>query len=533
MTGRGIAGLVVAITLLHLALALPARPSDVTPGAFLRLPLELPVAIALLCLWPRRPLRLALILATATLLVLRLADLGTFQAFSRPFNPALDLHLLVSGWTLLSASVGWSRAAAAVGLAGLGVAAFVGVLSWSLHAVAELGRGQRSLVLGCAAGILITGAALMPHPRVTAGAVPETTQRVARMADAAADLRRFSATLATDDVGEPDFAAIGDRDVILLFVESYGRSFLTDPAYADVAGPRIRAIEARLAGAGWTMRSAWVTAPTRGGQSWLSHGTLLSGLWTDNQARYDRLIASERRSLNDLFGAAGWHTGAAMPAITLDWPESAWFGYDVLLDASGMGYRGAPFEWVTMPDQFTLRQIERRLRGPGPDMIEAALITSHAPWTPLPRILDWGAIGDGAIFDGTRRDGASPREVWSDPARIRAAYAASLDYALEVIAQYIARFGEDALFVVVGDHQPAQLLTGPRAGADVPLHVVAADPALLAPLPGAFSAGLVPPEDAPSLRMDRLRAIFATIWERPGQGPGTTSPQPTPAKDGT
>jgi hypothetical protein len=270
-----------------------------------------------------------------------------------------------------------------------------------------------------------------------------------------------------------------------------------------------------LGAAGWHARSAWAEAPVRGGQSWLSHATALSGLWVDSQARHDRLIASERRSLNRLFGAAGWRVGAAMPAITLDWPESAWFGYDVTLDAEALRYRGEPFEWVTMPDQYTLWAMDRTLRGGPPVMVEAALITSHAPWTPLPRILPWEAVGDGSAFDGTRRDGDTPREVWADRDRVREQYALSLDYALEVVAQYVALHGEGALFVVLGDHQPAAMLTGPDASADVPVHVIADDPALLEGLPPAFAPGLRP-ED-PGLRLDALRGVLSEAFEAPAR----------------
>ena len=54
-----------------------------------------------------------------------------------------------------------------------------------------------------------------------------------------------------------------------------------------------------------------------------------------------------------------------MPAITLPWPEADWFGYDRVLAARDLGYRGQPFNWVTMPDQFTLAAFERQLLGAG------------------------------------------------------------------------------------------------------------------------------------------------------------------------
>ena len=78
-----------------------------------------------------------------------------------------------------------------------------------------------------------------------------------------------------------------------------------------------------------------------GGQSWLAHASVLSGLWIDGEGRYRALarqpaaVAAPRSR-----SAAGWRTAAVMPAITRAWPEAAWFGYDRVLAAGDLGYRG-------------------------------------------------------------------------------------------------------------------------------------------------------------------------------------------------
>ncbi|WP_281826911.1 sulfatase [Jannaschia rubra] len=513
------AGAVLAVVLLQAVLRFPGRPRDMGIGTFLLLPIELPIILLALLILRAWWLRAAVVTGATGVLILRIADIGTFQAFSRPFNPALDLHLLVSGWDLLSSSIGRAQALALIAAAVLAVGAVAAALWWALSALVRLRGVARRAAVAVSALLLVAGLAGLAVPRapVTADLIPETARRLGRMTDAVRDLRAFAAELPQDDVGQPGFAALRGRDVIVVFVESYGRSFVEDAPFAPAAQDRLRAVEARLAEAGWHARSGWLTAASRGGQSWLNHGTFLSGLWVDGQARYDRLMTSERRSLNRLFGQAGWRTGAVMPAITLDWPEAAWFGYDVTLDAAGLGYRGQPFEWVTMPDQYTLTALDDRLRGTGPVMVEAALITSHAPWTPLPRILPWEEIGDGSVFDGSNRDGDTPREVWADPDRIRTQYALALDYSLEVIGQWVARQPEDALIVVLGDHQPAQLLTGPDATADVPIHVMSRDAALLDRLPDdIFGPGMIPSPDRPAQRMDAMRAVFATEFEDAG-----------------
>ena len=512
--GPTVLALIVGIALLHAILVMPSHPAGLVPARLLRPTWELPAILLALTLLPGPWPRGAVVAAATALMVLRAADLGTYAAFSRPFNPLLDLHLLVSGWSLLASSVGREQAVLAVGFVLVAVALVAGLLWVSLSRMGRASRSMRGGSTGLA--LALCGlAAVLPGWRPLA-VTPAIAAQVTRMKTGVADLAAFTEALRAAPGQAPTFAALQGRDVILAFVESYGRSFLEDVDFAATAIPRLGAIEARLTQAGWSARSGWLAAPTRGGQSWLSHATLLSGLRVDSQVRYDRLMVSDRRSLNRLFGAAGWRTGAAMPAITLDWPEAAWYGYDTMLDAAGLDYRGQPFEWVTMPDQYTWSALDARLRGQGPAMIEVALITSHAPWTPLPDILPWGAIGDGSVFDGTHRAGDTPRAVWSDPATIRSQYAKSLDYALEVMGQYVARSGDGALFILLGDHQPAPLLTGQGASPDVPLHILSDDPALLARLPDdLFAPGMMPDPGRPTLPMQDLRAMLTTIYETP------------------
>ncbi|PTX41107.1 sulfatase [Allosediminivita pacifica] len=509
--------LTLGVGLLHLVLVMPAHPAGLTLAQVLRPTWELPVVLLALAILPGRWMRGVVVALSLVLVMLRGANIATFMALSRPFNPLLDMHLLVSGWDLLRSSIGTAMAIGAVALVLLALTA----LTWLLWACVSRWPAIPVPTRTGAAGLALALPLLtlpVPHWRAFA-MTPVVTDQISRMSRDMADLSAFTETLSQAPDPQPGFAALEDRDVILAFVESYGRSFLDDPELARTARPRLRAVEERLQETGWHIRSAFAAAPTRGGQSWLSHGTLLSGLQVDSQTRYERLMRSDRASLNRLFGAAGWQTGAAMPAITLDWPEAAWFGYDTTLDADALDYHGQPFEWVTMPDQYTWSAMDRMLRQPGPDMIELALISSHAPWTPLPRILPWKDIGDGAIFDGSHRDGATPTEVWADRESIRRQYARSLDYALEITGQYIARSGDGALFVVLGDHQPAPLITGHDAPPDVPVHIISDDPRLLDRLPAdIFAEGIVLP-DGPVIPMRDLRKILVTAFETPLEPP--------------
>ncbi|MCK5933467.1 MAG: sulfatase [Fulvimarina manganoxydans] len=512
--------LTLAILLLFAALILPSHPAGLTVERLWRLPLEVPAILFALCLLRGRAFAwgvLAVALFTGLSTFLKLADLGTFSAFSRPFNPMVDVPIIVAGWHLLTGTIGLSSAIAAiVGALVLWFSASLAI-AWGLLGLARLPASARRPIALISLVVLGAGAAFLTvsgSPRLTANAVPFLTERMALMQTSLRDLAAFNKALGDDPLAdlpaEGRYSALAGKDVVILFVESYGRSVVENTRYAARTTNRLKAVEAELIEDGYGIRSGWVTSPTMGGQSWLAHGTLLSGLWTDDQARYDRLIASHRESLNRLFQTSGWSTIAVMPAITMDWPEAGWFGYDEAYPAVDLGYRGLPFNWVTMPDQFTLAALEDKRRArEEPVMAEVALISSHAPWTPIPHLVPWDEVGDGSIFDEQTKAGDPPSVVWADPERVRLQYAKSIDYALETIGSYVSRFGKDTVFIVLGDHQPASIITGPDASRDVPIHVIADDPAVLNRIADwGFARGMIPPEGPAAFRMDDFRERF-------------------------
>ncbi len=255
-----------------------------------------------------------------------------------------------------------------------------------------------------------------------------------------------------------------------------------------------------------------------GGQSWLAHASVLSGLPISDQGRYRALLDSPRRTLLHLARRAGWETAAVMPAITLAWPEADYFGYDRVLAATNLGYRGLPFNWVTMPDQFTLASVERQLLDPqprAPVFVETALISSHAPWTPIPPILPWDDIGEGQVFDPFATAGDPPEVVWRDNDRVREQYRLSLDYVLRVVGEFAerrARAARPPLIVVLGDHQPAAFVSGDPVARDVPVHVIG-PPELLAHLDRwDWTPAMIPAPDVPAWPMAAFRDQFLAAF---------------------
>jgi len=104
----------LAPVLVWLALVLPAHPDKFNLQSLLALPLELPLVILAVLLLPavlNRAFRVVLVVFLLALVLLRLADVGSYIAFDRGFSPLVEWHLLGDGWNLASSTVGRGQAA--------------------------------------------------------------------------------------------------------------------------------------------------------------------------------------------------------------------------------------------------------------------------------------------------------------------------------------------------------------------------------------------------------------------------------------
>jgi hypothetical protein len=532
--------LITAFVALSLLWNLPVRLSEFASPWLAAAALEVTIVFALLALlpplragWPGRIVAAAVALATALVVVLKAADLVMYESLARSLNPVLDVRLAKSVVHLLTETLGillgWLCLA---GLALIPALVFAG----SFVAVRGVQRAldrrfvRRTTLSACAA--LIGLFALQQLlPQALGQRRPVSNQASAMLfnqwhtaASALAGMKAFEAAVARDPFRTVPaahlLARLGGADVLLIFVESYGRSALELPRYAQTLLPTLEEFEQRLAERGLLAASAWLTSPTVGGQSWLAHGTLEGGLWLGDQAHYDLLVQSERLTLTRAFARAGYRTVALKPAITRPWPEGERLGFAKIYAAADLGYAGAPYNWVTMPDQYTLFVLERaeRTGADHPLFAEVSLISSHAPWTPIPPVLeDWSMIGDGSVFSEWADEGDPPEVVWRDPERVRQQYARAIDYVVGVLASYAANFVDGrTLLVLVGDHQPAPLITGDDASRDVPIHVISGDPALLAPFVGwGFTPGMRPSAGAPPKGMDEFRDFLLHAFSAP------------------
>ena len=235
---------------------------------------------------------------------------------------------------------------------------------------------------------------------------------------------------------------------------------------------------------------------------------------------YSALLASPRRSLYEIAQEAGFATLAVAPAITMAWPEAESLGFQHVLAAGELGYAGEPYNWVTMPDQFTLARLEQRLARPRaqPIFAEVALISSHAPWVPIPPLIPWDSIGDGRAFNKWAEGEATPEEIWRDRDRVREQYRRAIDYSLRAVAEFAARQPVETapLILLLGDHQPAPFVSLSESR-DVPAHLIGPPELVAAVADWDWSDGLVPDGATPVWPMEALRDRFLGAFRASGE----------------
>ncbi|WP_447895419.1 alkaline phosphatase [Vreelandella sp. GE22] len=482
--------------------------------------LEAWVLAPLLMLMPvGRVRRLLMVLIVGWAGLVSAANLGgaaTHTAFGRSLNLYLDVPLLRSIYHLLVGNVGQL---AAVFIMLLGGFVFLGVLvlvGWLLSPRRSLTsrRLPGLLVLGVGAGALVLGVLAYNGHRVLANSalpmVDVTRFQAEQIAATHRARQAFEDQLEQAPLEAQPLPGLSGRNVLLTFIESYGVTALDDPRYGVLIQATLEEMEERLQAGDIGVVSGLLEAPIRGGQSWLAHASVLSGRWIDNQLWYRLMLDSGHSTLVDDFHATGQRSLTVMPAITLAWPEGVAYGFEEIKTARNIPYAGPMLNWVTMPDQFTLDYVARTQLDDAPLFAQITLISSHAPWTPiLPVLENWSMIGDGGIFTPWEKAADPPEVLWQDLERIRDHYGWSVDYSVKTTGRFAERVvDDDTLLIVLGDHQPAPLITGEEASAAVPVHVFSKDPALLDAFRArGFIDGTLPPLDDPhsAPRMSELR----------------------------
>lgn len=494
----------VSVGVVWAALTLPEHPGDL-----LRLPVDalLVLGVALLPWRAARRVAAGLLgVGLGAVVVLGAFDVGFRTFLDRPFDPTTDWVYLGPGVGVLGDSIGVPAARATAVAAGLVVLAVLVVVPLATVRVAGTAARHRRAVLGLGVVLVLAGLARVGSTDATALAYDEVAQVRADLADR----RTFGREIAADPYADAPAArllrGLQGKDVLVVFVESYGRVAVQDSTFSPGVDAVLDDGSRRLRRAGWQARSAFLTSPTFGAASWLAHSTLQSGLWVDSQRRYEQLLGSDRLTLTSAFADAGWRTVFDVPANTRDWPEGQdFYGFDRLYDSRSVGYAGPQFGYAPMPDQFTLAAFQRLELDPAdhpPVFGEIDLVSSHHPWAPSPLPVPWDRVGDGSVFDD------APTQPGSSDVQVL--YGESIEYTMGTLVSWLEQQPDpDLVLLVLGDHQPHSYVTGPNPGHDVPVSLVARDPAVLRRIADwGWQPGIHPSPRAPVWPMAAVRDRF-------------------------
>ncbi len=520
---------VLAAIVVWLVLVAPDRLDRLEPAAFARIPVEALALVAMGLVVPRRPRRIVAVVAGAAfglITIIKILDMGFYEELGRPFDPVLDWGNLAPAIGVVRDSIGAAATDAALLVVGLALALVVALVAASAaHLSAVTARHRRGSACGATVlgGIWVACSALSLQlmPGTPIASVSTAGLAVAQVRDASAalhDQRSFEAAIHGADPYR-DLAAsdlltgLRGKDVIVAFVESYGETAVHGTSFSPGVDAVLRSGTTALADAGFSARSAYLNSPTFGGLSWLAHSTLQSGLWVASQQRFNQLMNSDRFTLSDAFRKAGWRTVSDNPADWRPWPDGkSFYHYDKLYGTNDVGYRGPTFSWAKVPDQYTLAAFQRLELAPGhsPVMAEIDLVSSHTPWTPLPRMVPRNSLGDGSIFDPMPAQGLTPAVAWRSPNTVRALYGRSIQYSLQALISWVTQVRDDNLvLLVLGDHQPATIVSGADASHLVPVSLITHDPGtLLRTIPWHWQKGLLPSRAAPRWSMDSFRNRF-------------------------
>jgi len=325
-----------------------------------------------------------------------------------------------------------------------------------------------------------------------------------------------SRSLARSPSMNSDLALVRGADVLLVFLESYGAVSYERPEFAARLAESRAQLEAAIHDTHRDVVSAYVESPTFGGSSWLAHISLLSGVDVRDHDTNAVLMTQKRDTLVTTFERHGYRTVALMPGTWQDWPEGSFYGFDEIYSGARLDYRGPPFGWWDMTDQFAIARIDAlEVNRPSraPLFVFFPTISTHIPFTPTPPYQpDWPRMLTDRPYDDAALDRAYNRQP--DWLNLGPSYADALAYAYETLTGYLRMHADsDFVMILLGDHQPAAAVTGEGAPWDVPVHVVASrHPILDRLLAHGFRPGLMPERP----RIGRMHGLARVLLDALG-----------------
>jgi phosphatidylglycerophosphate synthase len=541
---------VLSVVLVWGVLVAPDHDWQLTPAAFVRIPVEglalVGVAVVLPA-WPRRIVAAVAGILFGLLTLVKILNIAFYAEIGQTFNPVFDWGDIGSAIGVVRDAIGATLMNIVLVAVWLALILAVGaIIASAIHITTVAARHRRATVRVLAAltavWALLAGLSLQLVRGVPVASTSTAGLVVAQVRDtqmALRDQRRFEQALHGSDPeaslpASDLLTGLRGKDVIVAFVESYGQVAVQGTSFSAGVDAVLRQSTASLARAGWSTRSAWTTSPGFGGISWLAHSTLQSGLWVNTEQRYADLVGSRRFTLSDAFDKAGWRTVYDAPADDYYWPiGTSFYHFDKIYDQRDVGYHGPNFSYASMPDQYTLAAFQRLELTPGhkPVMAQIVLVSSHTPWAPLPVMVPWNKVGNGSIFDPMPARGQTALSVVGNASKERQAFGKSIQYSMQALTSWVTELNDPNLvLILLGDEQPGGPISGPGANHVVPISIIARGPSVFRQIASwKWQDGLLPGPSAPLEPMDAFRnqflGAFSTVSSQAASVHGPEQPR--------
>jgi hypothetical protein len=355
-----------------------------------------------------------------------------------------------------------------------------------------------------------------------------------------------------------EYPLVRKPDIHMFFVESYGAVLVEHPKTRPRWVRKTRLMQRELEDEGWHMVTGYSTAPISGGRSWLAEGTVLTGIVMRYEAVFRHVISKIHSTPNlvDYLDAQGYETYLLAPKARARRGVRLQnhYDYDQTIFALDLDYRGPAIGWGVVPDQYSLGYAQEHYyrKAQGPIFTNFHMVSSHAPWNTVPKILDdWELLGDPegddpfddlppeaegqeVILRMKRFKRRDPRYLYmgeADGLKLKA-YARAIAYDLDVIKKWLLQAEGDQIVVIMGDHQPPLLWEVTENNFDVPVHVLSRDSDLLEPFrEQGFVDGLqLPKGELPAVGHEALFSLMVRTLARCCGEPG--GPVPEVVRDG-
>lgn len=283
--------------------------------------------------------------------------------------------------------------------------------------------------------------------------------------------------------------------VHLLMIEAYGERLVGDPQMKEPFRELTRRAMERLQAKGYHARSAFSRAPIFGGRSWLSIGTVQTGVRIEQPSIYQSMEAVAPRipTLTRFFKNQGYPTFSLQPGNRVRDPSFRdIFERDRIVEGPDLEYTGESYDWGVIPDQYSLSRYRDEVlsKNPTPYFSFYMAVSTHHKWPPIPFAADWRTLNTPELVRPVPYEPIAGADQITEGKPRR--YFEAVVYEWRALLDFIeAETADDVIFIIVGDHQPLiERTTDAQFATDVavslrhqslntPVHVIARDEALL------------------------------------------------------